>query len=92
MKRAILAITILMAASFVNAQPLSPATLRELAHGYYEWSAHEYPVAASDMGKHTWDDRLTDYSPEAIARRKAHVDEILARVRAADTKSWSKDD
>ena len=92
MKRAILAITILMVSASVNAQPLSPATMRELAHAYYDWSDQQYPVLASDMGKHTWDDRLTDYSPEAIATRKAHVEKILAQVRAADTKSWSKDD
>ena len=63
---------------------LTPNTLRTTAHDYYEWSDREFPVGSSDAGKHTWDDRLTDYSAAARARRAAHVREVLASVRAAD--------
>lgn len=71
---------------------LSPSTLRTTAHDFYEWLDREYPVATSDAGKHTWDDRITDYSAAARAKRAAHVREVLERVRAADVSHWSKDD
>jgi uncharacterized protein (DUF885 family) len=71
---------------------LTPNTLRTTAHDFYEWSDRQYPVATSDAGKHTWDDRLTDYSAAARAKRAAHVREVLAQVRAADVSHWSKDD
>jgi len=71
---------------------LTPNTLRTTAHNFYEWLDREYPVASSDAGKHTWDDRLTDYSAAARAKRAAHVREVLATVRAADVSHWKKDD
>ena len=64
---------------------LTPDSLRSAAHEYYEWGDRQYPVGSSDSGKHTWDDRLTDYSP-------AQVRQLLERVRRADISSWSKDD
>ena len=67
-------------------------SLRSEAHDYYEWNLREYPVGASESGRHTWDDRLTDYSPAAIQRRAAHVRDLLARVHATDITNWSKDD
>ena len=71
---------------------LTPNTLRTTAHNFYEWLDREYPVSSSDAGKHTWDDRLTDYSAATRAKRAAHVREVLATVRAADVSHWSKDD
>src|SRR5438876_11469548 len=74
------------------ATTLTPQTLRTAAHDYYEWQKTEYPVGASDQGFHAYDDRLTDYSPSAIARRTKYVRDLLERVRATDISSWSKDD
>src|ERR1043166_4931943 len=71
---------------------LTPNTLRTAAHDFYEWADREYPVATSDAGKHTWDDRLTDYSAAARAKRAAHVREVLAKVRETDVAHWAKDD
>ncbi|HEX8069910.1 MAG TPA: DUF885 domain-containing protein [Pyrinomonadaceae bacterium] len=70
----------------------SPAALRRLADEYYRWRDEQYPVASSDQGLHTWDARLTDYSPAAIAARRAHVRQLLAQVRAMRTDAWAKDD
>jgi uncharacterized protein (DUF885 family) len=70
----------------------SPAQLREWAHSYYEWRAQNDPVFASDEGLHTWDDRLIDFSPAAVAERQRYVHDLLERVRALNTTSWSKDD
>src|SRR5215472_16748786 len=37
------------------------ATLHKLADDYYVWRNENYPVRSSELGLHTWDDRLTDY-------------------------------
>jgi len=70
----------------------SPATLRQLAEDYYNWRNQNYPVFSSDAGLHTWDNKLTDYSPAAIAARRARVVQLLAQVNRMRTDSWSKDD
>ncbi|MEK6333820.1 MAG: DUF885 domain-containing protein [Acidobacteriota bacterium] len=69
-----------------------PATLRRLAGDYYNWRNQNYPVASSDAGLHTWDHKLTDYSPAAIAARRAHVAGLLAQVNRMQTSNWKKDD
>src|SRR5438552_16252452 len=70
----------------------SPAELRRLADDYYNWRNQNYPVASSDAGLHTWDTRLTDYSPAAITARRAHVANLLAQVNRMPTTKWKKDD
>ncbi|HJT80708.1 MAG TPA: hypothetical protein VJ719_05875, partial [Chthoniobacterales bacterium] len=68
------------------------ATLRKLAEDYYNWRNQQYPVRSSDAGLHTWDDRLTDYSPGAIAAREKHTRSLLDKVRAMKVDAWPKDD
>jgi uncharacterized protein (DUF885 family) len=70
----------------------APATLRRIAIDYYNWRNQNYPVASSDAGLHTWDRKLTDYSPAAIAARRQHVRSLLAQVNAMPTTNWNKDD
>jgi uncharacterized protein (DUF885 family) len=70
----------------------SPAELRRLADEYYKWRNRQYPVTSSDAGLHTWDIKLTDYSPVAIAARRAHVIKLLAQVNRLQTANWKKDD
>src|SRR5207249_7408869 len=67
------------------------AALHKLADDYYAWRNENYPVASSDAGLHTWDDRLTDYSPAKIAERAQHVRSLLDNVRAMKTDTWPKD-
>jgi uncharacterized protein (DUF885 family) len=67
------------------------AALRKMAGEYYAWRNENYPVRSSDAGLHTWDDRLTDYSPAKIAERAQHVRSLLDKVRAMKTDSWPKD-
>lgn len=68
------------------------ATLHKMADEYYAWRNENYPVRSSDAGLHTWDDRLTDYSPAKISERAQHVRSLLDQVRAMKTDSWPKDD
>ena len=72
--------------------PKTPADLKRLAADYYNWRNQNYPVASSDQGLHTWDNRLTDYSLSAVLMRRLHVKEVLGKVRAMPTATWSKDD
>jgi uncharacterized protein (DUF885 family) len=69
-----------------------PADLRRLASDYYRWRNEQYPVASSDQGLHTWDSRLTDYSPSAVAARRERVSGLIAQLWAIDAASWSRDD
>ena len=70
----------------------TPTDLRALAHEYYTWRDSVYPVGSSDQGRHTWDDRLTDYRPAAYRARRQRVAALLDHVRAMSTAGWSKDD
>lgn len=84
----------LLSAATLSAAPkdFTPKMLQETAADYYEWQQREFPVSSSDEGLHTWDDELTSYAPEAIAARRKHVADLLARVKTADVSTWSKDD
>ena len=82
-----------LASTFTSAQsPGTPETLRRLAGDYYNWRNQNYPVASSDAGLHTWDNKLTDYSPAAIAARRAHVVSLLGQVNRMRAIRWKKDD
>jgi uncharacterized protein (DUF885 family) len=72
--------------------PLSPAGLRQMARDHYRWYFEEYPVAATDAGRHDGDGRLADYSAPARERRRARVDSMLAALDAAAAARWSVDD
>ncbi len=71
---------------------MAAAALRAQANDYYKWRNENYPVGSSDAGLHTWDNKLTDYSPDKIAQRAQHVHALLEKVRAMKTDSWRKDD
>jgi uncharacterized protein (DUF885 family) len=68
------------------------AALHKMAEDYYGWRNENYPVRSSYAGLHTWDDRLTDYSPAKIAEREQHIRSLLGKVRAMKTDSWPKDE
>jgi uncharacterized protein (DUF885 family) len=86
------ACTVLMVSPNMAGAQTSPATLRRIAIEYYDWRNRNYPVASSDAGLHTWDSKLTDYSPAAMAARRQHLRSLLAQVNAMPTTNWNKDD
>jgi uncharacterized protein (DUF885 family) len=73
-------------------QPKTPQDLQKLAADYYNWRNQNFPVASSDAGLHTWDNRLTDYSLASVLARRLEAKELLAKVDAMSTANWSKDD
>ncbi len=78
--------------AFKNQSANRADVLRKMADDYYAWRNENYPVRSSDVGLHTWDDRLTDYSPAKIAERAQHVHSLLEKVRAMKTDNWPKND
>ena len=71
---------------------MATAALQTIAKDYYSWRNENYPVRSSDQGLHTWDDRMTDYSPAKIAERAQHVHALLEKVRAMKIDNWPKDE
>jgi uncharacterized protein (DUF885 family) len=68
------------------------AALRKMAEEFYAWRNENFPVFSSESGLHTWDNRLTDYSPSKISERSQHIRKLLDQVRAMPAAKWSKDD
>src|SRR5437879_5302741 len=75
-----------------SAEVLGAAALRKMAADYYAWRNENYPVRSSDAGLHTWDNKLTDYSPEKITARAQHVRSLLEKVRAMKINNWPKEE
>jgi uncharacterized protein (DUF885 family) len=68
------------------------AALRKMADEFYAWRNENFPVFSSDSGLHTWDNRLTDFSPAKINERNQHVRKLLDQVRAMPAGKWPKED
>jgi uncharacterized protein (DUF885 family) len=79
---------ILVTASALFAQVLSSSDAAKKLHALFnedwEWSLQQYPESATLLGDNRYNDRVTDYSTEAIERRKIHEREMLDRVQKID--------
>jgi uncharacterized protein (DUF885 family) len=63
---------------------LEATRFRALLDGEWQWKMAQYPEWATDVGDHRYDDRLTDASPEAVARREQHARDFLKALRRID--------
>lgn len=72
-------------ASAALAQALNSSDASKKLHALFaedwQWNLEQNPEAATLLGDNRYNDRLTDLSPEAISRRKAHEREMLDRVQ-----------
>src|SRR5215212_252439 len=59
-------------------------TLRLLFDEDWEWQLRDNPESATSLGDKRYDDRLTDRSSDAWARRREHANDMLARIQAID--------
>src|ERR1700754_1863241 len=79
---------ILFSASAVLAQVVQSSddakNLHALVAEDWQWSLKEFPEGATLLGDNRYNNRLTDYSPEALARYKAHDREMLDRIQKID--------
>ena len=87
---------VFLTTSAVFAQVLSSTDaakkLRALFDEDWEWELQHHPEAATLLGDNRFNDRLTDYSPEAIERSKTHEREVFARVQQIDRSRLSGQD
>jgi uncharacterized protein (DUF885 family) len=67
-------------------------TLRRLFDDEWEWQLRDNPEMATSFGDRRYDDRLTDRSPAAWAKRREHARETLARIEAIDRSKLSDAD
>src|SRR5437763_12922789 len=68
-------------------QPASPADsvrLQQLFAQNWEYTMHQYPEFATAVGYAGQNARWTDYSLEAVARRKRELKEPLTALRTID--------
>ena len=55
---------------------------QKLANDYIEQTLQAHPEQATELGDHRFDDRLTDYSPEARAKELAKAREFREKLNS----------
>jgi uncharacterized protein (DUF885 family) len=73
-------------------EPGPDAALHALFDREFLRTQEEFPEYATLLGNPAFNDRLHDASPEAVARRKAHVKEVLAELGRFDAGRLSAQD
>lgn len=69
----------------LSASPESEdARLTRLLDQEWEWQLSQFPTYATYAGDPRYQDRMADYSEEAIERRREHARALVGRVRAID--------
>jgi uncharacterized protein (DUF885 family) len=63
---------------------LEAARFRALLDSDWQWQMEQFPEYATAVGDHRYDDRLTDASPQAVARREEHDRAQLKALRRID--------
>ena len=63
---------------------LEATRFRALLDSDWQWKMQQFPERATAVGDHRYDDRLTDASPEAVARREEHDRAQLKALRHVD--------
>src|SRR5438876_7103659 len=81
----------LFAWAAASAQPASEKA-HALFDAYSEWQLRELPGYATAVGDHRYDDRLTDFSEAAIARRKASVADFAKQLQGIDRNALANQD
>jgi uncharacterized protein (DUF885 family) len=80
------------AAAQAAQRPEGSKTLHDLFAAAWDSDMQEKPEEASELGDRRWNDRWTDKSLEAYARRDRRNRELLAQLAKIDRKGLSKTD
>ncbi len=88
--QSILCIALISLAQFSVAAPADD--FNGLLDEVWEWRLAEFPMFASQLGDHRYNDRWSDQSLEAIARRQQQTREFLQRVYAIDRSALEDED
>lgn len=73
-------------------EPPPNKALAALFDREFKRNLDEHPEGATFLGVDGYDDRLTDQSPAAIARRKGHAKELIAELGRFDPKALNTQD
>jgi uncharacterized protein (DUF885 family) len=89
---ALAALTAFAALSAISKEPPPNKALHALFDREWKRGLEESPESATLLGVDGYDDKLTDVSPEALARRKARVKPLIAELKHFDAKTLSTQD
>ncbi|MGZ5086627.1 MAG: DUF885 domain-containing protein [Usitatibacter sp.] len=78
--------------ALLGAEPAPNKALNDLFEREFANELVEHPELATLVGVPGFDDKLTDRSPQAVARRKAHTKDVLAELGRYDPASLSTQD
>ena len=67
-----------------QADVTAASALNQIIDDHWAWTMEEYPTFATSLGVRDYDDRLSDPSLEAEAKREAKTAEFIARLEAID--------
>jgi uncharacterized protein (DUF885 family) len=84
MRAALLAATLALFSPLLGAETARDAALHALFEREFRLALDESPETATFLGIEGHDHRLTDKSPAAIARRKAHTPKVIAELERFD--------
>ena len=68
------------------------AALHALFEREFEYQLDQFPESATSFGEPGRDNRLTDLSPQAVARRKAHAAALVRELKAFDPRRLDAQD
>ena len=71
---------------------LEATRFRALLDSDWQWNMQQFPEWATSLGDHRYDDRLSDASPEAVARREEHDRAQLKALRHVDVEVLTGED
>jgi uncharacterized protein (DUF885 family) len=92
-RRAIAAALVALAATAaLAAEPPRDKSLHALFDREFQRFLAEFPERATQLGIEGFDDRLTDHSPEAVARRRAQTSKVVAELQGFDPARLSVQD
>jgi len=86
------AIVVLAIATAAIAAPTANKELAALFEREFKWALDEHPEFATFLGIDGYGDRLTDYSPQSVRRRREHLATVAADLRRFDPKDLSTQD
>jgi uncharacterized protein (DUF885 family) len=94
MKIFFLLLALLLLTAPVQAAPANDesAKLHDLFHRSWELALKERPTFATGVGRHEYDDRLDDVSPDALERQNGESRGFLAELRKIDRSKLSVED
>ena len=87
-----IACTPIAATTAATSEPPRDPALHALFDREFQYSLREFPEYATFLGVDSYNDRLRDRSPEAVARRRAHVTATLADLAVFDPAKLSTQD